>query len=112
MGILEPNQLFFKSSQSNLITVNGAESDIITGDVLITREPCRLPTDVQKVRFPSIAPIIYSKKTQWQATDVSQLHYLRDVIILSVKGPRRAADWLAGGESLLVSCDIRIIIHG
>ena len=56
MGILEPNQLFFKSSQSNLITVNGVESDIITGDVLITREPCRLPTDVQKVRFPPHRP--------------------------------------------------------
>ncbi|KXN89661.1 putative RNA-dependent RNA polymerase SHL2 [Leucoagaricus sp. SymC.cos] len=81
-GVLEPGQLFFKSSHSNLLTVDGTETDILTGNVLITRDPCRLPTDVQK----------------WEAVDVSQLHYLKDVIVLSVKGPRRAADWLAGGD--------------
>lgn len=82
LGVLEPNQLFFKSSHSNLVALDGTESDIITGDVLITRDPCRLPSDVQK----------------WRAVDRLQLHYLKDVIVLSVKGPRRAADWLAGGD--------------
>lgn len=47
-GLLEPNQVFFQSSQK-LIALDGTETGIITGDVLITRDPCRLPTDVQKV---------------------------------------------------------------
>ncbi|KAJ3570203.1 hypothetical protein NP233_g4567 [Leucocoprinus birnbaumii] len=80
--VLEPNELFFKTSQPILTTVDGNKLDILQGDVLITRDPCRLPTDVQK----------------WKAVDKSQLHYLRDVIVLSVKGTRRAADWLAGGD--------------
>ena len=58
------------------------------------------------------ALVSHLTKGQWQATDVFQLHYLRDVIILSVKGPRRAADWLAGGESLLVFYDIQTKIFG
>lgn len=64
VGILEPNQLFFRSSHSNLITLDGVESDIITGDVLITRDPCRLPTDVQKVRSPPTALPLLSSVTK------------------------------------------------
>ena len=32
--------------------------------------------------------------------DVPGLHHLVDVIVLSTKGNRRAADWLAGGMLL------------
>lgn len=43
------------------------------------------------------------KYPQWMAVDIPQLHYLKDVIVLSVQGPRRAADWLAGGKSVCPS---------
>jgi hypothetical protein len=51
IGVLEPNELFFRSSHANLAVPDGTEADIITGDILITRDPCRLPTDVQKVNI-------------------------------------------------------------
>lgn len=47
--VLESGELFFKSSKRNLRTADGLETDTIMGDVLITRHPCKLPTDVQKV---------------------------------------------------------------
>lgn len=47
-GCLGDNEVFFQCSRS-LPALDGTETHIITGDVLITRDPCRLPTDVQKV---------------------------------------------------------------
>ena len=35
---------------------------------------------------------------QWKAVDKLELHHLVDVVILSTKGPRRAADFLSGGS--------------
>lgn len=50
-GLLETEQVFFQCSQG-LPALDGTETNILTGDVLITRDPCRLPTDVQKVNPP------------------------------------------------------------
>ena len=37
---------------------------------------------------------------QWEAVDKPELHRLVDVVILSTKGSRRAADLLSGGLDL------------
>jgi hypothetical protein len=50
-GILEEGEVFFKSSRRLFRHLDGTETDIYTGDVLVTRHPCKLPTDTQKVRF-------------------------------------------------------------
>lgn len=81
-GCLEPGELYYKSSRCNLLTPDGGKTDMILGDVLLTRNPCKLPTDVQK----------------WKAVDKPELRGYTDVIVLSTKGERRAADYLAGGD--------------
>jgi hypothetical protein len=48
-GTLAPGEIFYKSSRRNLVTPDGRDTDILLGDVLLTRHPCKLPTDVQKV---------------------------------------------------------------
>ena len=48
-SVLEPGEIYFKSSKRNLKTPDGLEIDTVVGDILITRHPCKLPTDVQKV---------------------------------------------------------------
>ncbi|KAJ7638893.1 RNA dependent RNA polymerase-domain-containing protein, partial [Roridomyces roridus] len=82
LGVLEEGQIFFKSSRHDLQTRDGLPTDTLLGDVLITRHPCKLPTDVQK----------------WIAVDRPELRHFKDVIVLSVKGDRRAADFLSGGD--------------
>ncbi|KAG7449112.1 uncharacterized protein BT62DRAFT_1073637 [Guyanagaster necrorhizus] len=79
---LEEGEVFFKSSKRNLIGPDGLETDMILGDVLLTRYPCKLPTDVVK----------------WRCVDKPHLRNRTDVIILSVKGTHRAAEILAGGD--------------
>ncbi|KAK0206463.1 RNA dependent RNA polymerase-domain-containing protein [Desarmillaria ectypa] len=81
-GELEEGEVFFKSSRRNLIGPDGLETDMILGDVLLTRHPCKLPTDVVK----------------WRCVDKPHLRNRTDVIILSVKGLHRAAEILAGGD--------------
>ncbi|KAF9532775.1 RNA dependent RNA polymerase-domain-containing protein [Crepidotus variabilis] len=81
-GILGPDEIQIKSSRRNLKTNDGLLTDVITGEVLITRSPCKLPTDVRKVL----------------AVEHSQLAHLVDVIVCSIQGLRRLLDWLAGGD--------------
>ncbi|KAJ6485142.1 RNA dependent RNA polymerase-domain-containing protein [Mycena vitilis] len=82
LGVLEAGEFFLKSSRHDLQTRDGLPTDILLGPALITRHPCKLPTDVQK----------------WMAVDRPELRHFTDVIVLSVKGPRRAADYLSGGD--------------
>jgi hypothetical protein len=52
-------------------------------------------------RFAEIFINVYiyrSMQKQWKAVDKLELHHLVDVVILSTKGPRRAADFLSGGS--------------
>lgn len=68
--VLGPDEIQIKSSRRNLTGIDGLETDIILGDVLvisvvshynpslllmltyqITRNPCKVPTDVRKVVF-------------------------------------------------------------
>lgn len=48
-GILEEGEVFFKNSRREFQTPEGLETDVYVGNVLLTRIPCKLPTDVQKV---------------------------------------------------------------
>ncbi|KIM46105.1 hypothetical protein M413DRAFT_16853 [Hebeloma cylindrosporum] len=81
-GILEEGQVFYKSSRREFLTPEGFKTDVYVGDVLLTRIPCKLPTDMQK----------------WKSVDIPELHHLTDVIVFSTKGNRRAADFLSGGD--------------
>ncbi|KAK0490935.1 RNA dependent RNA polymerase-domain-containing protein [Armillaria novae-zelandiae] len=81
-GELQEGEVFFKSSRRNMIGPDGLETDMVLGDVLLTRHPCKLPTDVVK----------------WRCVDKPNLRNRTDVIILSVKGFHRAAEILAGGD--------------
>ncbi|KAL1675560.1 RNA dependent RNA polymerase-domain-containing protein [Schizophyllum commune] len=81
-GKLQPGQMYFKSSSRDLVGLDGTPTDQVLGDALITRNPCKLPTDVQK----------------WTFVDEPQLRYLFDVIVLPINGPRRPADYLGGGD--------------
>ncbi|KAI5893502.1 uncharacterized protein SCHCODRAFT_02538659 [Schizophyllum commune H4-8] len=81
-GRLQPGQMYFKSSSRDLVGLDGTPTDQVLGDALITRNPCKLPTDVQK----------------WTFVDEPQLRHLFDVIVLPINGPRRPADYLGGGD--------------
>lgn len=98
-GFLEPGEIFFRSSHRNLELPDGTRTDTIVGDVLLTRHPCKLPTDVQKVLSTSIVNLWLINYFQWKAVECASLNYLTDVIVCSTKGPRRAADFLAGGTT-------------
>ncbi|KAJ4478201.1 RNA dependent RNA polymerase-domain-containing protein [Lentinula aciculospora] len=80
--VLEEGEVYFKSSTRGLLIQDEQYTDVLVGSVVVTRHPCKLPTDAQK----------------WQAVDRSELRHYTDVLILSVKGDRRAADWLGGGD--------------
>ncbi|KAJ7170306.1 RNA dependent RNA polymerase-domain-containing protein [Mycena crocata] len=82
-SVLNPGEFFFKTSKCDIRTAEGLLTDTLLGDALITRNPCKLPTDVQKVPLHFYCP---------------QLRHLTDVIICCSKGHRRAADLLSGGD--------------
>ncbi|KZO90313.1 RdRP-domain-containing protein [Calocera viscosa TUFC12733] len=80
-GKLAPGEIFVQFRRE--YDVNTIESvKILTGDVLITRHPCKLPTDIQKMR----------------AVDIDELHYMYDVIVMSTQGERSPASMLGGGD--------------
>ncbi|KAF9068844.1 RNA dependent RNA polymerase-domain-containing protein [Rhodocollybia butyracea] len=81
-GVLEFDEIHFKNSRRDFLTNDGMQTDIILGEVLITRNPCKLPTDVRKVT----------------AVLHPELKDMVDVIVCSVKGYRRLLDFLAGGD--------------
>ncbi|KAG2154722.1 RNA dependent RNA polymerase-domain-containing protein [Suillus clintonianus] len=81
-GTLAPDEVQILSRDSKFRCPDGTESNVVLGDVLLTRHPCKLPTDTQKVR----------------AVEKPELRQYTDVIVCSVQGTRRFADLLAGGD--------------
>ncbi|ESK86536.1 hypothetical protein Moror_9807 [Moniliophthora roreri MCA 2997] len=81
-GVLEEGQIHFKSSRREFLKPNGLATDILEGPVLITRNPCKVPTDVQKVT----------------AVSHPKLSNIVNVVVFSIKGKRRLIDFLAGGD--------------
>ncbi|KAJ4498650.1 RNA dependent RNA polymerase-domain-containing protein [Lentinula lateritia] len=80
--VLEEGEVYFKSSARGLLTQDEQYTDVLVGSVVVTRHPCKLPTDAQK----------------WRAVDRPELRHYTDILILSTAGSRRAADWLGGGD--------------
>ncbi|EKM56512.1 uncharacterized protein PHACADRAFT_118286 [Phanerochaete carnosa HHB-10118-sp] len=81
-GLLEEDEIHFKSSQDLKDACEHLNPKSVVGDVLIYRNPARVPSDVQKVR--AVCRPEYAD-------------YL-DVIILPTKGRRSLASLLAGGD--------------
>ncbi|KAJ3882906.1 RNA dependent RNA polymerase-domain-containing protein [Lentinula edodes] len=80
--VLAEGEVYFKSSARGLLTQDEQYTDVLVGSVVVTRHPCKLPTDAQK----------------WRAVDRPELRHYTDILILSTAGGRRAADWLGGGD--------------
>ncbi|KZT02230.1 uncharacterized protein LAESUDRAFT_662372 [Laetiporus sulphureus 93-53] len=92
IGVLEEGQIQFRASQNLKDPLEDASPTVITGDVLIYRNPARVPSDIQKVtavNHPALAAYI-------------------NVIVLPVKGHRSLANLLAGGVS---SADVCVCIY-
>ncbi|KAJ3558083.1 hypothetical protein NM688_g1122 [Phlebia brevispora] len=81
-GVLAPGEIHFKSSQYLKDPLKHLNPNTLTGDVLIYRNPARLPSDIQKVH----------------AVDCPELADYVDVIVLPCKGERTLASLLAGGD--------------
>ncbi|KAG2369519.1 RNA dependent RNA polymerase-domain-containing protein [Suillus spraguei] len=85
-GVLEEGQIHFRSSQHITDPESGTHMDVITGPVLVWRNPTRLPSDVQKVT----------------AVSHPKLASYFDVIIFPVKGKRSLASYLGGGDTVVL----------
>ncbi|KAF9478503.1 hypothetical protein BDN70DRAFT_44221 [Pholiota conissans] len=81
-GVLGPEEIQIKSSRRNLMGNDGLLTDVILGDVLIARNPCKVPSDIRKVR----------------GVEHPALRNYTDAIVFSVQGLRRLIDFLAGGD--------------
>ncbi|KAG2107049.1 RNA dependent RNA polymerase-domain-containing protein [Suillus discolor] len=81
-GVLEEGQIYFRSSELITDPESGTQMDIVTGSVLVWRNPTRLPSDVQKVT----------------AVSHPKLANYFDVIVFPVKGERSLASYLGGGD--------------
>ncbi|KAF8273707.1 RNA dependent RNA polymerase-domain-containing protein [Lactarius quietus] len=82
LGVLQEGEIHVKSSQRCLMKPDGQKSERVVGDVLVTRNPCKLPTDVQKVK----------------AVFKPELDDYVDVIVFSIKGSRSLASMLGTGD--------------
>ncbi|CAK5275616.1 unnamed protein product [Mycena citricolor] len=97
LGVLGEGEFFFKSSRHDLQTGDGMPTDILIGPALITRHPYR-PMCRRHVPVHFALHDVKERRIQWTAVDKPELRHFTDVIVLSTKGPRRAADFLSGGD--------------
>lgn len=79
---LEPGEVFLQLSSRKTDEKTGIRAGQILGDVIVTRNPCGLKSDVQKVK----------------AVDCTSLRMYTDIIIFSVKGDVSLASQLSGGD--------------
>lgn len=79
---LEPGEIFLQLSSRKTDEKTGIRAGQILGDVIVTRNPCGLKSDIQKVK----------------AVDCTALRMYTDVIIFSVKGDVSLASQLSGGD--------------
>eukprot|EP00123_Amoebidium_parasiticum_P004185 comp15470_c0_seq1/m.12447 comp15470_c0_seq1/g.12447 ORF comp15470_c0_seq1/g.12447 comp15470_c0_seq1/m.12447 type:complete len:563 (-) comp15470_c0_seq1:373-2061(-) len=79
LDVLEPNQAFLQVTGR---TLDDEPIGCLVGHVLVARNPCVLPSDVQKM----------------QCVDHPRLRMYEDVLILSVKDFKSAASRLSGGD--------------
>ncbi|KDQ15608.1 hypothetical protein BOTBODRAFT_157888 [Botryobasidium botryosum FD-172 SS1] len=82
LGVLEAHQVHFRASQPELLTPSGDLATSISGDVLLTRIPLMLPTDVKKM----------------VVLDHHMLNSYVDVLVFPIKGDVSLASGLSGGD--------------
>ncbi|OSD08147.1 hypothetical protein PYCCODRAFT_1430316 [Trametes coccinea BRFM310] len=104
-GVLGPNEIHVKCSRRDFVDPAGRKTDLVIGDVLVTRHPCKVPSDVQKVKA------VFHEKLR---------HYY-DVIVVSTKShtykgkplDRHLASLTGGGDydgdTMQVFWDPRIV---
>ncbi|KAI0042274.1 hypothetical protein FA95DRAFT_1564481 [Auriscalpium vulgare] len=81
-GVLKKGQIHFKSSKALKDPIEDMAPNIITGKVLVSRNPTRVASDIQKV----------------EAIEHPELSEYVDVIVFPVEGPRSLASYLGGGD--------------
>ncbi|KAL9551303.1 hypothetical protein MBANPS3_004328 [Mucor bainieri] len=81
-GTLEPGEIFLQLSSRRVDEKTGIRAGQILGDVIVTRNPCALASDVQKVK----------------AVDCTALRMYSDLAIFSIKGETSLASQLSGGD--------------
>jgi hypothetical protein len=77
-GRLKEGECFIRITQDG----DGRAYTIINADVLVTRNPCLHPGDLQKFR----------------AVDVPEFSHLVDCIVFTTQGKRPSADLMSGGD--------------
>jgi len=78
LGVLKEGECFVRITQPG----DGRAQTIINTEVLVTRNPCLHPGDLQKFR----------------AVDVPEFAHLVDCIVFSTRGKRPSADLMSGGD--------------
>ncbi|KAF8918142.1 RNA-dependent RNA polymerase [Mucidula mucida] len=81
-GVLGPNEIQIKASGPKFLRDTGYYAHEIIGDVVMTRNPCKIPTDARK----------------FKATTHPKLATMTDVIVCSIQGKIRLLDMLGGGD--------------
>ncbi|KAI7908225.1 RNA dependent RNA polymerase-domain-containing protein [Cokeromyces recurvatus] len=81
-GTLESGEMFLQLSNRRMDEKTSIPVGQILGEVIVTRNPCALKSDIQKVK----------------AVDCSALRMYRDVAVFSVKGETSLASQLSGGD--------------
>ncbi|KAI9005489.1 RNA dependent RNA polymerase-domain-containing protein [Phycomyces nitens] len=81
-GTLEEGEIFLRLSSRRVEELTGIKAGVITGNVVVTRNPCGLQSDVQKV----------------VAVDCPALQVYTDIIVFSIKGEKSLASMLGGGD--------------
>ncbi|KAI5998175.1 RNA dependent RNA polymerase-domain-containing protein [Pisolithus albus] len=86
-GVLKEDEIHFRSSEPFIDPITGAQKDIIIGPVLVSRNPTRLPSDIQKVT----------------AVSHPALANYFNVIIFPIKGKFTLASYLGGGDTVMLT---------
>ncbi|KAI9314515.1 RNA dependent RNA polymerase-domain-containing protein [Dichotomocladium elegans] len=81
-GVLEEGEVFLQLSNRRVDEVTGITAGLVTGAMIVGRNPCGLKSDIQKVT----------------AVDRPELRIYTDVIVFPTKGARSLASMLAGGD--------------
>ncbi|KAI5119272.1 hypothetical protein M0805_008053 [Coniferiporia weirii] len=84
LGVLKEGEVYVNLSGLGgpFIGQDGEATNLIIGNILVMRHPCKVPSDIQKVK----------------AVDCSALHEFCNVIIFSIQGKRSLASILGGGD--------------
>lgn len=77
-GLLKDGECFVRITRDG----DGRAHSIVNTEVLVTRNPCLHPGDLQK----------------FKAVDVPQFSHLVDCIVFSTRGKRPSADLMSGGD--------------